>query len=230
MRNQRNSAAPELELTVQDYEALNHLAESYRGSIIVADLDPIYRRFPKLDAARSESYISLSDGKYIFAQQRLRRQVPKAAWDVAHLLGHMFQWNMSGSQARRRGLKYYGSRARALAVRDFRAADPAQLNRVLQYEYEADLFAYSILLKIRGESPDGQFSQAITRRLARNLSFIMDYYLSAGWGRSQRIADHPLLGSVLHGLSHKFRVIELPDSVRFRFQSFEMFGVPVVYS
>jgi hypothetical protein len=230
MRSQHSAAAPCLELTFQDYEALNRLAESYRGSIIVADLDPIYRRFPQLVGARSEFFISLSDGKYIFAQQGLQRHVPKAAWDVAHLLGHMFQWNMTAAQARRRGLKYYGARARALAVRDFRAATPAQLNHALQYEFEADLFAYTVLLKIRGESPSGMFAQAVARRLARNLSFIMDYYLSAGWGRSQRIADQPLLSSAMEALLHGFRVVELPDSVRFRFQSFDMFGVPVVYS
>jgi hypothetical protein len=43
-----------------------------------------------------------------------------------------------------------------------------------------------------------------------------------------RIADHPLLGPALQALAREFRAIALPDK-RFRFHSFDMFGLPVVH-
>jgi hypothetical protein len=113
--------------------------------VVAANLDSVYQRFPAVNATRAEFYTSLSDGKCIFTHSR-QKATATLVWDVAHLLGHMFQWNMTAQEARQRGLRYYGAHARRLAIRDFQGASSEVLKRVLQYELEANRFAYTALL------------------------------------------------------------------------------------
>jgi hypothetical protein len=215
-------------LTKHDHAAICRVVRSYRGSVVAADLDSVYRRFPAVNATRAEFYTSLSDGKCIFTHLR-HKAVGSLVWDVAHLLGHMFQWNMTAQQARRRDLRFYGARARRMAVRDFKGASPAVLKRVLRYEFEANRFAYTALLKIRGADPHGPFAAAVADYVAHDLAFIINYYLRGRPARMACAARESLLGARLAAVRSNLEVIGLPDPKTFRFHSFNLLSVPVVH-
>jgi hypothetical protein len=217
-----------IRLTKHDYRAICGILSSYHGSVVTANLDPVYQRFPAVNATRAEFYTSLSDGKRIFTHTR-QKATATLVWDVAHLLGHMFQWNMTAREARSRDLRYYGARARRLAVRDFQGASPAVLKRVLQYEFEANRFAYSALLKIRGADPHSSFAAAVADYVAHDLAFIVNYYLRGRPAHAANAARKSVLGPGLATIRSKLGVVVLPNARTFRFHSFNLLSVPVVH-
>jgi hypothetical protein len=217
-----------IRLTKHDYRAICGIVSSYHGSVVAANLDSVYQRFPAVNATRAEFYTSLSDGKCIFTHTR-QKATATLVWDVAHLLGHMMQWNMTAQEARRRALRYYGARARRLAVRDFQGASTAVLKRVLQYEFEANRFAYTALLKTRGADPHSQFAAALADYVAHDLAFIINYYLRGRPARAANTARESVLGPELAAIRSKLSVVALPDAKTFRFHSFNLLSVPVVH-
>jgi len=216
-------------LTKRDYAAICALVNSYQGLVVAADLDPVYRRFPAVNATRSEFYTSLSDGRCIFVHTRRVKARATLVWDVAHLLGHMFQWNMTAQQGQRHGLRYHGVRARQLAVRDFRGASSEVLKRVLRYELEAGRFAYTALLKIRGAPPHSPFAAAVADYVVHDLAFITGYYLRRQPSRTADAVHDPVLGPELAAIRGELGVVALPDPDTFRFRSFDLLSVPVVH-
>jgi hypothetical protein len=217
-----------LGLTKRDYRAICAIVNSYQGSVVAADLDSVYQSFPAVNATRAEFYTSLSDGKNIFTHQR-QKATATLVWDVAHLLGHMFQWNMTAQEARQRGLRYYGVHARRLAVRDFQGASSEVLKRVLQYEFEANRFAYAALLEIRGADPHSPFAAAVADYVAHDLIFIINYYLRRRPAHSANAARKSALRPALAAIRSKLGVVALPDPKTFRFHSFNLLSVPVVH-
>jgi hypothetical protein len=215
-------------LTKHDYGAICRIVRSYQGSVVAANLDSVYQRFPAVNATRAEFYTSLSDGKRIFTHSR-QKALATLVWDVAHLLGHMFQWNMTAQEARQRNLRYYGARARRLAVRDFQGASSGVLKRVLQYEFEANRFAYTALLGIRGADPHSSFATAVGDYVAHDLAFIINYYLRRRPSRVANAAHESVLGLELATIRSKLSVVALPDPKKFRFHSFNLLSVPVVH-
>jgi hypothetical protein len=217
-----------LRLTKRDYRAICAIVNSYQGSVVAADLDSVYQGFPAVNATRAEFYTSLSDGKNIFTHIR-QKATATLVWDVAHLLGHMFQWNMTGKEARQRGLRYYGARARRLAVRDFQGASALVLKRVLQYELEANRFAYAALLEIRGADPHSPFAAAVADYVAHDLIFIINYYLRRRPARAAHAARESALRPALAAIRGELGVVALPDPKTFRLHSFNLLSVPVVH-
>lgn len=217
-----------IRLTKHDYRAICAIVGSYRGSVVAANLDSVYQRFPAINATRAEFYTSLSDGKCIFTHTR-QKATATLVWDVAHLLGHMFQWNMTAQEARQRGLRYYGASARRLAIRDFQGASPAVLKRVLEYEFEANRFAYTALLEIRGADPHSSFAVAVANYVAHDLAFIINYYLRGRPARVANEARESVLRPALATIRGKLGVLALPDAKTFRFHSFNLLSVPVVH-
>ncbi|MGO9934577.1 MAG: hypothetical protein ACLPV8_22565 [Steroidobacteraceae bacterium] len=215
-------------LTKHDYGAICGVVSSYQGSVVAANLDSVYQRFPAVNATRAEFYTSLSDGKRIFTHIR-QKATATLVWDVAHLLGHMFQWNMTAQEARQRELRYYGARARRLAVRDFQGASSAVLKGVLQYEFEANRFAYTALLGIRGADPHTPFAAAVADYVAHDLAFIINYYLRRRPAHTAHAAHESGLGPALATTRSKLCVVALPDPKTFRFHSFNLLSVPVVH-
>jgi hypothetical protein len=215
-------------LTKHDYRAICAIVSSYQGSVVAANLDSVYERFPAVNATRAEFYTSLSDGKRIFTHIRQRATATRV-WDVAHLLGHMFQWNMTAREARQRGLRYYGAGARRLAVRDFRGASSEVLKRVLQYEFEANRFAYTALLEIRGTDPNSRFAAAVADYVAHDLAFIINYYLGRRPARVANAALESAFGPGLAAIRNALGAVVLPDAKTFRFRSFNLLSVPVVH-
>jgi hypothetical protein len=204
------------------------MVSNYHGSVLAANLDSVYQRFPAVNATRAEFYTSLSDGKCIFTHTR-QKAIATLVWDVAHLLGHMFQWNMKAREARQRGLRYYGASARRLAIRDFQGASSEVLKRVLQYEFEANRFAYTALLEIRGTDPHSPFAAAVADYVAHDLAFIINYYLRGRPARVANAARESVLGPGLAAVRSKLGVVALPDPKTFRFHSFNLLSVPVVH-
>jgi hypothetical protein len=217
-----------IRLTKHDYRAICGIVGSYHGSVVAANLDSVYQRFPAVNATRAEFYTSLSDGKCIFTHTR-QMATATLVWDVAHLLGHMFQWSMTAQEARQRGLRYYGARARRLAIRDFQGASSEVLKRVLQYEFEANRFAYTALLEIRGEDSHSPFAAAVADYVAHDLAFIINYYLRRRPARIGNAAHESVLGPGLAAIRSKLGVVALPDPKTFRFHSFNLLSVPVVH-
>lgn len=215
-------------LTKRDYRALCAIVSRYQGSVVTANLDSVYQRFPAVNATRAEFYTSLSDGKRIFTHIRQKATATRV-WDVAHLLGHMFQWNMTAQEARQRGLRYYGAGARRLAVRDFQGASSEVLKRVLQYEFEANRFAYTALLDIRGADPNSPFAAAVADYVAHDLALIINYYLRRRPARAAHAARESVLGPGLAAIRNKLGAVVLPDAKTFRFHSFNLLSVPVVH-
>jgi hypothetical protein len=217
-----------IRLTRRDYRAICGIVSRYHGSVVAANLDSIYKRFPAVNATRAEFYTSLSDGKRIFTHMR-QKATATLVWDVAHLLGHMFQWNMTARDARQHNLRYYGARARQLAVRDFQGASYAVLKRVLQYEFEANRFAYTALLEIRGADPHSPFAAALADYVAHDLAFIINYYLRTRPARVTDTAKESVFSPGLAAIRSKLGVVALPDPKTFRFRSFNLLSVPVVH-
>jgi hypothetical protein len=52
-----------IRLTKRDYQAICGIVSGYHGSVVAANLDSVYQRFPAVNATRAEFYTSLSDGK-----------------------------------------------------------------------------------------------------------------------------------------------------------------------
>ncbi len=204
------------------------MVRSYQGSVVAADLDPVYQRFPAVNATRAEFYTSLSNGKRIFTHVR-QKETATLVWDVAHLLGHMIQWNMTAPQARQRGVRYFGARARRMAVRDFQGAASGVLTRVVQYEFEANRFAYTALLRIRGANSQSPFAAAVADYVAHDLTFIINYYLRGRPAHTANPAHESMLGPVLRKIRGKLGIVALPDPKSFSFHSFNLLSVPVVH-
>ncbi len=217
-----------IRLTKHDYRTICGLVGSYHGSVVAANLDSVYQLFPAVNATRAEFYTSLSDGKCIFTHTH-QKATAVLVWDVAHLLGHMFQWNMTAQEARQRGLRYYGANARRLAIRDFQGASPVVLKRVLEYELEANRFAYTALLEIRRADPQSSFAVAVANYAAHDLAFIINYYLRSRPARVANAARESVLGPALATIRSKLGVVALPNAKTFRLHSFKLLSVPVVH-
>ncbi|HWA92084.1 MAG TPA: hypothetical protein VG889_18740 [Rhizomicrobium sp.] len=219
-----------LKLTSKDYAALAVLLESYGGTIIATDLEPIYQKFPAPSAIRRQFYTSLSDGKYIFVDNSRVSDKNTLAWDIAHLIGHMFQWGTKRATAKALGLKYYGAKARHMAIRDFRGASDRILSTVVEYEFEANCIAYGILLRLRKEKRTSAFAEEFRKFVEADLSFIVGYYYQE---RRRRAADNarsdPVLGPVLKRIGRTLRVVRAPKPTEMQFGSYDILSVPVVH-
>jgi len=215
-------------LTQHDYRAICRIVSLYQGSVVAAALDSDYQRFPGINATRAEFYTSLSDGKRIFTHIR-QKETATRVWDVAHLLGHMIQWTMTAPEARQRHLRYYGAQARRLAILDFQGASSEVLKRVLRYEFEANRFAYTALLQIRGADPRSAFAAAVADYVAHDLAFIINYYLKGRPAREAAAARESVFGTASAAIRIKLRPVALPDAKTFRFRSFNLLSVPVVH-
>jgi len=103
------------------------------------------------------------------------------------------------------------------------------LKRVLQYEFEANRFAYTALLEIRGADPHSPFAAAVADYVAHDLAFIINYYLRRRPAPAADAAHESVLGPRLAAIRSKLGVVVLLDPKTFRFRAFNLLSVPVVH-
>lgn len=216
-----------MQFSANAFHSLRAVVQAYDGEICLADLEPIYRQFPTPQAIRSLFYTSLSDGQRILIHDR-RPLSDSTSWDIAHLLGHMFQWSMSKSQAKERGLQYSGAKARSMATKDFRGATHTVLLEVIRYELEANRFAKTVLLQLANEGPESDYAREVSEFIESDLKFVVDYYRGASHTIPQ--SSSRALDVALARIHEDVDAISLPAPSEFRFRRHEMLCVPVLHT
>ena len=100
---------------------------------------------------------------------------------------------------------------------------------MLQYEFEANRFAYTVLLEIRGADPHSPFAAAVADYAALDVAFIINYYLRRRPAPVEDAAHESVLGPRLAKIRSKLGVVVLPDPKTLRFRAFDLLSVPVVH-
>lgn len=207
------------------FSAIRDLVERHGGQVEFADLQAAYAESIPPEDPRRLRFTGLTDGLRISLHSgRQERTAPALnAWDSLHLLGHMFQWNMSAGQAGIRGLRFWGARARDMSTQDFAGASEAKLAEMQTYEIEANGLALAVFDAVTHHLYTVEQGRAYARQMrwfmANDLAFLTRYYGAP--------KTHPFCSPTL--LMPRLRAIPPPPPDELRFVAQPRAGAPVVH-